>query len=216
MDRDKNSNTLWTTPSMDLAKKKKPSLATSICSVSDIYKHPLTGYIAVGFVLIGSILMWDQEKDGTCICPMHNDFFSTVTGYLRCSLNICNAALKFLHLLPTQHPRIIANITRKKFDIIHDQNPYCSIGYIMQSNTRVMGILEKQPNIQIQRPLITQIQTRYIVWVFSICFKHILLKVKKLCNENTTPSQKSCRHCNLQQKKKRVSVTTHYPLSFEE
>ena len=91
---------------------------------------------------------------------MHNDFFSTVTGYLRCSLNICNAALKFLHLLPTQHPRIIANITRKKFDIIHDQNPYCSIGYIMQSNTRVMGILEKQPNIQIQRSLITRIQTR--------------------------------------------------------
>ena len=125
---------------------------------------------------------------------MHNEFFSTVTGYLRCSLNICTPALKFLHLLPTQYPRIIANITRKKFDIIHNQNPYCSIGYIMQSNTRVMGILEKQPNIQIQRPLITRIQTRYIVWVFSICFKH-------------THSQKSCRHCNLQPKK-RVSLLT--------
>ena len=156
--------------------------------------------------------MWDKEKDGTCICPMHNDFFSTVTGYLRCSLNICTAALKFLHLLPTQYPTLLG----KKFYIIHNQNPYCSIGYIMQSNTRVMGILEKQPNIQIQRPLITRIQTRYIVWVFSICFKHILLKVITLCNENTTPSQKSCRHCNLQPKKNRVSVTTHYPLSFEE
>lgn len=70
-------------------------------------------------------------------------FFPTVTGYLSCSLNICTAALKFRNLLPTQYPRIIANITRKKSDIIHNQNPYCSIGYIMQSDTRVMGILEK-------------------------------------------------------------------------
>ena len=47
---------------MDLAKKKKTIignlyLTKVVCSVSDIYKHPLTGYIAVGFVLIGSILM---------------------------------------------------------------------------------------------------------------------------------------------------------------
>lgn len=208
MDRYKNSNTRWTTASMDLAKKENHQwhlhLTKVVHSVSHIYKHPLTGYIAV-VLYVGSILMWDKEKDGTCICPMHNEFFSTVTGYLRCSLNICTAALKFLHLLPTQYPRIIANISRKKFDIIHNQNPYCicSIGYIMQ------------PNIQIQRTLITRIQTHYIVWVFSISFKHMRLKVKTLCNENTTPSQKSCRHCNLQPNKKK-SVTTRYLLSFEE
>ncbi|KAM3742785.1 hypothetical protein ACB098_07G094100 [Castanea mollissima] len=70
-------------------------------------------------------------------------FFPIVTGYLRCSLNICTAALKFRHLLPTQYPRIIANIIRKKIRYYTQSNPYCSIGYIMQSDTPVMGILEK-------------------------------------------------------------------------
>lgn len=77
---DTRTQTLDEHPINGFSQKKKINgnlhLTKMVYSVSNIYKHPLTGYIAVGFILIGSIVMWDKEKDGTCVCPMHNEFFS--------------------------------------------------------------------------------------------------------------------------------------------